>query len=823
MLRKYFKKINKISLFFCITLIIFFVFVAGAERVFTVSESTNYRIEGGQINAISKKLTGTLYNMETGGAIPAGALVGSSYNVRAGTAFSETTASTPTPTPSGGGGGNGGGPNDYPEIPPVEVENVEAINLGAVQVRIKFNTDKLAVTYLQYGINNQYNFSTNPELSYSYNHEFLLYNLLPNTKYNFRMQLKNLQNKQNQSATYNFTTIRVFKAVPNVSNLTAKASPGKIELFWNNPKIIDFAGIKLVRNAQHFPNSLDDGVLLFDGVGEYYADTGVSPNQKYYYTLFTYDTSFNYSSGAIITGIIKAEGEEIIPKEEEKVEEETKPKVKKDEDIIIPAQPPELPPDLVPIAEEEKVVNKIDFKKGIIDFFSLIKQSIAREYEKITRIFVDIFNMGLQRINSIKEGLVDQAGQLQQDIFDKLTPKEKEQLEVLIEQPLPVEYDFEKINTTFADAFSKNQQRINSIKEGLVDQAGQLQQDIFDQLTEKEKEEIEVIIEKPLPKIYDYEKINRIFANFISQTYDRLNSIKEGLVDKAGQLQQDIYEKLTPKEREEVEKIIEQPLAPVFEYSSVVKVLPFSFDEEVDEADWHVFADSNSLLSISATVFDKPVNTIIATLYAQSYVLRYNPNTGNYEAMIATPSEKGKYQILVHIIYEDNTYEEINRVVLVDPYGYVYIEKYQPWSWKKPWQIFYTEEIRVPTAKVTLYSLNQFGKWDIWPANFYKQFNPQTTGETGEFIFLAPPGKYYLTAEAIGYKKFVGKEFESKEEIININIKLNNLFTWQSFGRWIARWGLVVLGPLAFLTSLLLFGVKLGIKIGMKKRLKNRE
>jgi len=167
----------------------------------------------------------------------------------------------------------------------------------------------------------------------------------------------------------------------------------------------------------------------------------------------------------------------------------------------------------------------------------------------------------------------------------------------------------------------------------------------------------------------------------------------------------------------------------------------------------------------------------MASLKSDSYILGYNEKTGDYEAVIKAPEKEGKYQIIIRAIYSDGTYEQLEKVVLVEPYGHLYAEKFKPWSWKEPTRVFLKEKIPVSGAMVALYAQNPAGSWVLWPANLYKQENPQQSGDGGEFVFVAPPGKYYLIIKAKGIRKFESGEFEVLEgSVINPIIELHILF-----------------------------------------------
>jgi hypothetical protein len=73
-----------------------------------------------------------------------------------------------------------------------------------------------------------------------------------------------------------------------------------LQLTWKNPADADFAGVIVVRKEGGFPTSRTDGLKLYQGKTEFYADSAVDSAKKYYYGIWSYDASGNYSSMASI-------------------------------------------------------------------------------------------------------------------------------------------------------------------------------------------------------------------------------------------------------------------------------------------------------------------------------------------------------------------------------------------------------------------------------------------------------------------------------------------------------------------------------------------
>ncbi|PIU02028.1 hypothetical protein COT68_00070, partial [bacterium (Candidatus Torokbacteria) CG09_land_8_20_14_0_10_42_11] len=77
-------------------------------------------------------------------------------------------------------------------------------------------------------------------------------------------------------------------------------------------------------------------------------------------------------------------------------------------------------------------------------------------------------------------------------------------------------------------------------------------------------------------------------------------------------------------------------------------------------------------------------------------------------------------------------------------------------------------------AIISLYVFNaETNAFELWQSAKYDQENPQNTDKTGEYEFLVPRGKYYLKAEAKGYRTFQSEDFQAEEgDVICQNIEL---------------------------------------------------
>lgn len=82
------------------------------------------------------------------------------------------------------------------------------------------------------------------------------------------------------------------------------------------------------------------------------------------------------------------------------------------------------------------------------------------------------------------------------------------------------------------------------------------------------------------------------------------------------------------------------------------------------------------------------------------------------------------------------------------------------------------------SSKVTVYYyVPGTNSWAIWDGNSYGQNNPESTGKAGKFGLFLPAGKYYLTAQAKGYRTVTSSIFTTTQtEPVSITLKLNPIY-----------------------------------------------
>ncbi len=186
-----------------------------------------------------------------------------------------------------------------------------------------------------------------------------------------------------------------------------------------------------------------------------------------------------------------------------------------------------------------------------------------------------------------------------------------------------------------------------------------------------------------------------------------------------------------------------------------------------------IFNKPRESSSINNDKFASPFITPVVhaqTRQVAEYTLTDKDGDGVFEGEIKMPEVAGEYTIKTTLYYKDGTIEDVETETVIDPKGYIY-------------QSVNGKQLRIPNAKISLYVFNsKTNKFELWEAQKYDQENPQVTDKTGEYYFLVPEGKYYLTVTASGYQDYQSEEFEIKEgDIITSKIKLTPIkkFNWQ--------------------------------------------
>ncbi|MCA9933168.1 MAG: DUF11 domain-containing protein, partial [Anaerolineales bacterium] len=142
----------------------------------------------------------------------------------------------------------------------------------------------------------------------------------------------------------------------------------------------------------------------------------------------------------------------------------------------------------------------------------------------------------------------------------------------------------------------------------------------------------------------------------------------------------------------------------------------------------------------------------------------------NYRLWLAEPHST--YDVWVEWDCDGTITRELLVYILIDPDGYLYDQSLVDGG--SP----ITDSL-ILDGVITAYVLVG-DEWQVWPAEYYGQTNPQITDETtddgvmeaGYYSFLTPPGKYRIEAEASGYQPYQSAVLTVVDTPIHLDIGL---------------------------------------------------
>lgn len=192
-----------------------------------------------------------------------------------------------------------------PDIVPPVISNIQVV-VGMNNATITFNTNENATVQVAYGGTVSYtNLVAGAQAGVF--HSIVIGNLNTGRSYHYQITATDIALNSANSADAVFTTLPDTVPPPDVSNLQVAQSESSLVLTWVNPSlenITDFAGVKILRKTTGPASGPNDSgaVVRYQGAGEQYTDTSVAGNVTYYYTVYSYDISGNYSGGTYKDG-----------------------------------------------------------------------------------------------------------------------------------------------------------------------------------------------------------------------------------------------------------------------------------------------------------------------------------------------------------------------------------------------------------------------------------------------------------------------------------------------------------------------------------------
>lgn len=218
---------------------------------------------------------------------------------------------SPSANPGGGSGGSSGSSGSAMSQLQISAVNV-APDLGTAIV--SFETNMPAQAKIYWGKTSDYEAGSLSALLYGTDHELQLSGLAPGTSYMLNIEAVDSFGRT-VSATALFTTLSPAPAyaLANPSNFKAAPQTDKVALSWTNPDDPRFDSVRIVRSATFFPKDQNDGVPVYEGAGQSFADSDVTVGTTYYYAIFAKAADGSFSSGALTKARIAPAGEIVIP------------------------------------------------------------------------------------------------------------------------------------------------------------------------------------------------------------------------------------------------------------------------------------------------------------------------------------------------------------------------------------------------------------------------------------------------------------------------------------------------------------------------------
>ncbi|HPV70775.1 MAG TPA: fibronectin type III domain-containing protein [Candidatus Magasanikbacteria bacterium] len=197
-------------------------------------------------------------------------------------------------------------------IPPI-ITNIKVVP-QVISATITWQTNEAADSQVAYGRNSDLGSLTSSSYKVT-DHSITIGGLQGATRYYFLVRSTDSSGNQASSEMLNFTTASDQTPPANVSNLSLSAGDKKNTLTWQNPSDNDLSGVIIKRSLSSYPANSTEGATVYQGSGTNFTDENLINGTTYYYSVFAFDTSNNFSSGAIISGTPVAAGqppEEII-------------------------------------------------------------------------------------------------------------------------------------------------------------------------------------------------------------------------------------------------------------------------------------------------------------------------------------------------------------------------------------------------------------------------------------------------------------------------------------------------------------------------------
>lgn len=178
-----------------------------------------------------------------------------------------------------------------------------AITALQTSVEMNWQTSRYARFELRWGRTSSYELGFVTNELYKKEHKTVISDLLSGTTYEYELVGFNKDGKKTVLKTGQFKTNMApdSTAPTNVSNLKATVDGNNVLITWDNPQDVDFSHVRIVRSHLFYPQDPSNGFIAYsDTENSFYDNNTLQDYPKQYYSVFSYDTNGNISSGAVV-------------------------------------------------------------------------------------------------------------------------------------------------------------------------------------------------------------------------------------------------------------------------------------------------------------------------------------------------------------------------------------------------------------------------------------------------------------------------------------------------------------------------------------------
>ncbi len=244
---------------------------------------------------------------------------------------------------------------------------------GVNSAVITFDTDKNSTAQINHGETVSLGSNATDGLAPVTNHAILLLGLSPNKTRYYQIIATDVSLNSTSTAILNFKTLVDAVPPPDVSNLQISAGQNSITLNWQNPSlsfIPDFVGVKILKKIGSPATGPNDagGTVVYNGSGNTATDNLVLNGFTYFYTVYSYDASGNFSSGNFVQG----KTSEVVPPPSPPIPPTSTPPSPQIPPVTPPVVSPSITPPVAPYVSpsatvpgfEKLTLNKVKFLSG---------------------------------------------------------------------------------------------------------------------------------------------------------------------------------------------------------------------------------------------------------------------------------------------------------------------------------------------------------------------------------------------------------------------------------------------------------------------------